>query len=47
MVKYAKSSHTYNHNHMYDINMKKRIQNFQNFHYEAMVHFIEFLVSYT
>jgi hypothetical protein len=27
--------------------MKKCIQNFFNFHYEAMVHSTEFIVSYT
>jgi hypothetical protein len=27
--------------------MKKPIQNFFNFHYDAMVHSIEFMLSYT
>jgi len=48
MLKYAKKySHTCNHNHIYGINMKKPIQFFKNFHYEAMVHSIEFIISYT
>jgi hypothetical protein len=38
---------TYNHNHTYGTNMKKIIQFFLNFHYEEMVHSIEFIVSYT
>jgi hypothetical protein len=42
-----KSNHTCNHSHIYGINMKKPIQNFFNFHYETMVHSIEFMVSYT
>ncbi len=47
MVKYVKKVITNNHNHIYGINMKKCIQNFFNFHYEAMVHSTEFIVSYT
>jgi hypothetical protein len=43
----AKSSHTCSHSHIHDINMKKPIQNFFNFHYDAMVHSIEFMLSYT
>jgi len=42
-----KNSHTCSHNHIYGINMKKPIQNFLNFHYEAIVHSIEFIVTYT
>jgi hypothetical protein len=41
-----KSSQTCSHNNIDGINMKKPIQNFFNFHYEAMVHFIEFIISY-
>jgi hypothetical protein len=41
-----KSSHTCNHSHIYGINMKKIVQNFFNFHYEIVVHFIELMVSY-
>jgi len=48
MVKYAKIYiHTCSHNHIYGINMKKPIQIFLNFHYEAMVHSIEFIINYT
>jgi hypothetical protein len=48
MVKYVKKVIT----HVitvafYGINMKKPIQNLFNFHYETMVHSIEFMVSYT
>jgi hypothetical protein len=42
-----KNSHTCNYSHIYGINIKKSIQNFLNFHYETMVHSIEFMVSYT
>jgi hypothetical protein len=47
MVKYAKKNSQCSHNHIYGINMEKPIQNFFNFHYEAMVHSIEFMVNYT
>jgi hypothetical protein len=47
MVKYAKKVITHVVSHIYSINMTKLIQNFFNFHYEAMVHSIEFVVSYT
>ncbi len=48
MVKYAKkNSHTCSHGHICGINMKATIQNFLNFHYETMVHSIEFMVNYT
>jgi hypothetical protein len=42
-----KSNHTCIHSHFHNIYMKKPIQNFFNFHYEWMVHSIEFMVSYT
>jgi hypothetical protein len=32
---------------VFGINMKKPIQKILNFHYETMVHSIEFIVSYT
>jgi hypothetical protein len=41
MWKYAKKYAPCNHSHIYDINMKKSIKNFLNFHYEAMVHSID------
>jgi len=44
---FQKSNHTCSHSHIYAINMKKPIQNFFNFHYETMVHSIEFIVNYT
>jgi len=40
-------SHISNHTLIYGINIKKSIQNFFNFHNKAMVHSIEFMVSYT
>jgi len=45
MVKYVLKNPPCSQNHIYDINMKKYIQNFFNLHYEAMVHSIEFIVS--
>jgi hypothetical protein len=42
-----KSSHTCNHSRISGINMKKPIKNFKNFHYQPMVHSIEFMVNYT
>jgi hypothetical protein len=45
IVKYVLKNPPCSQNHIYGINMKNNIQNFLNFHYEAMVHFTKFIVS--
>jgi hypothetical protein len=48
MVKYAKKKYPpCSHNHNYGINMENPIPNFLNFHYEAMVQSIKFMVNFT
>jgi len=46
MIKYAKKMSQCNHDHNYDINVTKLIQNFLKFHYETLGLFVGFVVNY-